>query len=72
MEIRTVRGISAGPSLEGPFSFYQLSVIAFQLAAYAFMSLEGPKTHGSPPPDPVLEILDIIKNRLVFKIVFKA
>ena len=53
-------------------SFYQLAVIAIQLAAYALMSLEGPKTRGSAYPDPVLEILDFIKNRSVFKLVFKA
>ena len=53
-------------------SFYQLAIIAIQLEAFAFMFLEGPKTHGSPSPDRVLEILDFIKNRSVIKRVFKA
>ena len=48
---------SAGPSLEGHQGcgrrvqclFLSIAVIAIQLAAYAFMSLEGPKTRGFAP-----------------------
>ena len=50
----------------------QLAAIAIQLAAFAFMSLEGPNTHGSASPDPGLVILDFMKNRSVFKLVFEA
>ena len=55
-----------------PMSFCQLAVIAIQRAAYAFMFLEGPKTYGSAPPDAEYEIGDFVKNRFVFKLVFKA
>ena len=41
-----------------PMSFCQLAVIAIQLAAYAFMSLEGPKTRGS-----ALQVLKSFQNR---------
>ena len=52
--------------------FDQLAVIAIQLAAYAFMSLEASETHRSPPSDPLFEIWDFINNRFVFKLVFRA
>ena len=55
-----------------PASFYQLAVIAIQLTAYAFMSLEGPKNRGSASPDPVRWIWVFVKNRFVFQLVFKA
>ena len=58
-DYKLVKKESAGPSSEGHQGcgirvrslLNQLAVIAIQLAAYAFMSLEGPKTHGSPPSD---------------------
>ena len=54
-----------------PFPFQQLAVIGIQLAAYAFISLEGPKTRGSRSPDHFVEIWLFIKNRVVFTPVFK-
>ena len=36
------------------------------------MSLEGPNTPGSAPPDPEYEIRFFIQDRFVFKLVFKA
>ena len=57
---------------QDPLAFYQLAVIAIQLAAHAFMSLEGPKTGESAYPDTELEIWDFIKKRSVFKLVFEA
>ena len=58
--------------ISDPLAFSQLAVIAIQLSAYSFMSLEGPKTRGSPSPDPECEIWDFIRNRFVFKLVFEA
>ena len=68
---------SAGPSLEGHQGcgprvqclFLPIAVIAIQLTAYAFMFLEDPETHGSPPPDPGWWIWDFVKNRFVFSMI---
>ena len=77
---KKIRLKAAGPSLEGHQGcgdivqclFFSIAVIAIQLSACAWMSLEVPKTRRPASPDPECWIWDFVKNRFVFKLVFKA